>query len=842
MLYRWLFSLLTFLALSAARAPGQDGMGAADRIIKNGKIWTVNTKQPEAEALAIRGERIVAVGSDADILKLAGPQTKVHDLQQRRVVPGFHDSHLHLLSSGLQLSQIKLKDARDEAEFGRRLKDHAAKLPPGRWLLGNDWDHDRTFGGTLPTSAVIDKYVADRPVFLRRYDGHMGVANTQAIKLAGIAAATPDPAGGVIYRDTVSKQPTGLLRDNAMALVGRLIPPPEPDAIQAAVLAALVEIRRNGITSVQDMDGSSTATRQALFRVYQQLHKSGQLTCRIRLHWPMAAWRALADLGVLMGYGDLWLQIGVLKDFMDGSLGSSTAKMFEPYLNEPTSTGIYVRPRSQLLADALAADKAGLGLAIHGIGDRGNAELLDIFAQVIRTNGPRDRRFRLEHAQHLRPVDFKRFAELGVIASMQPYHLIDDGRWAEGRIGAKRCASSYALRSLLDAGARVAFGSDWSVAPLSPLLGIDAAVNRRTLDGKNPGGWFPEQKITVAQALECYTLMSAFAASQEQERGSLAVGKLADLVVLSRDILDPAERDHIAEADVVATMVGGKFVYNNHNHEPTTNAGAARPASQNPSPMVEHTRTHTRLKEERPPGKRIPLRRGTLYLPENLPAGPIPLFVHFHGGTWLPEVAAQKVGSAVIAIQRGAGSVAYARPFADRQAFADLLKEAEAKSGRALGPIALTSWSAGYGATRAILKVPEYYDRIAAVLLLDGLHAGYVGGKPGPKESTLVTDDLAIFVTFAKDAAAGTKRLLVTHTEIFPGTFASTTETADYLLAQLGLRRQPVLRWGPLGTQILSEVTKGRFKVLGFAGNAAPDHVDVLHALPELLAELTGKN
>jgi predicted amidohydrolase YtcJ len=298
-----------------------------------------------------------------------------------------------------------------------------------------------------------------------------------------------------------------------------------------------------------------------LFRVYQQLKATGQLTCRVRLHWPLMAWRALADLGVMMGFGDLWLQIGVLKDFIDGSLGSSTAKMFEPYLNEPDSTGIYVRPRGQLLEDILAADRAGLGVAVHAIGDRGNAELLDIFAEVAKKNGPRDRRFRVEHAQHLRPVDYKRFADLGVIASMQPYHIIDDGRWAEGRIGAKRCASSYALRSLLDAGAKVAFGSDWSVAPLSPLLGIDAAVNRRTLDGKHPNGWFPEQRITVAEAIECYTLTAAYAAHQEKERGSLEAGKLADLVVLSRDILAAAERDRIVEAEVVATMVGGKMVY-----------------------------------------------------------------------------------------------------------------------------------------------------------------------------------------------------------------------------------------------------------------------------------------
>jgi hypothetical protein len=322
-----------------------------------------------------------------------------------------------------------------------------------------------------------------------------------------------------------------------------------------------VEARQVGVTSVQDMDGSDAATRRKLFRLYQQLARSGQLTLRIDLRWPLAEWEQLARLGIEAGFGDDWVTIGGLKGFVDGSLGSSTAKMFDPYLNEPDSTGVYVTPLTKLREYILGADKAGLNVAVHAIGDRANAELLDIFAEVINQNGPRDRRFRIEHAQHLRPEDYKRFKELGVIPSLQPYHIIDDGRWAEGRIGAKRCASSYANRSLLDAGARVAFGSDWSVAPLSPLLGLDAAVNRRTLDGKHPKGWFPEQKIKVAEALEAYTLTSAYAAFQEKDRGSLEPGKLADLVVLSRDILAESERDRIAETVVQLTVVGGKVVY-----------------------------------------------------------------------------------------------------------------------------------------------------------------------------------------------------------------------------------------------------------------------------------------
>jgi predicted amidohydrolase YtcJ len=313
------------------------------------------------------------------------------------------------------------------------------------------------------------------------------------------------------------------------------------------------------------MDGSAPAVRRKLFHLYQHLARSDQLGLRVELYWPLADWNGLARLGVAQNFGDDWVKIGGLKGFVDGSLGSSTAKMFEPFLNEAQSTGVYVTPLGKLREYILAADRAGLSVAIHAIGDRANAELLDLYAEATRQNGPRDRRFRIEHAQHLRPQDYPLFQKRGVVASMQPYHVIDDGRWAEGRIGPARCASSYAYRSLLQAGARLAFGSDWPVAPLSPLLGIDAAVNRRTLDGKHPHGWFPEQRIGVAEAIEAYTLGSAYAAFEEHDKGTLEAGKLADLVVLSRDILAESERDHIAETEVVLTLVGGRIRYEKRN-------------------------------------------------------------------------------------------------------------------------------------------------------------------------------------------------------------------------------------------------------------------------------------
>jgi predicted amidohydrolase YtcJ len=553
-----------FLFVLPASLPGDTVRPAdahADVVLLHGKIWTVNPKQPEAAALAVRGDRIVAVGADAEIRPLVGRGTKIIDLKGRRVLPGFHDSHVHLLATGQRLSQVALKDAADEAEFGRRLREFDRKLPAGRWLLGGNWDHDGTFAGKLPTAEMIDKYVPQRPVFLQRYDGHMALVNSRVLELAGITAETADPVGGVIFRRPGSGQATGILRDNAMGLVTRLVPPPTEAEIAEAVRAALAEARRLGVTSIQDMDGSNPASRQLLLRLYQHMARTGQLTARIKLYFPLGAWTSLADIGVLAGFGDVWVRIGSLKDFIDGSLGSSTAKFFEPYRNEPGSTGIFLTPLSKLGERIYAADRAGLAVAVHAIGDRGNAELLDMFAATIKHNGVRDRRFRIEHVQHLRPADYTRFAELGVIASMQPYHAIDDGRWAEGRIGGKRCASSYAFRALLDAGARIAFGSDSPVAPLNPLLGIDAAVNRRTLDGKHPNGWFPEQRISVAEAIACYTLGSAYAASLEKDVGTLETGKLADLVVLSRDILAEAERDSIGRAEAVMTMVGGRVVY-----------------------------------------------------------------------------------------------------------------------------------------------------------------------------------------------------------------------------------------------------------------------------------------
>ncbi|WP_394824389.1 amidohydrolase [Pendulispora albinea] len=550
--------------------PASDrGAVVSDLVLLHGRIFTADAERPEVQALAIWRGRVLAVGGDDDIRPLIGAQTRVIDLANRRAVPGMRDSHVHFLSGGLELSRVALKDAANEAELGRRLVEYDRKLAPGRWMLGGRWEHEHTLAGRLPDAALLDKYVPNRPVFLSRYDGHMAVANSRALAIAGIDARTADPPGGAIVRKPGSRTPTGILRDNAMDLVWGKVPPLGDDEIVEAVRAATREAHRSGVTAVEDMDGSDPATRARLLGTYQRLAQSGELGVRVALYWPLADYGELARAGVRASFGSDWVRIGGVKGFVDGSIGSSTAKMFTPYLNEPDSTGLFVTQPEKLREWIGAADSAGLAVAVHAIGDRANADLLSIFAQVAQKNGGPPHRFRIEHAQILRPEDLTRFASSGVIASMQPYHAVDDGGWIERRIGAARLTAAYAWRSLLDKGATLAFGSDWPVAPLSPLTGIDAAVNRRTLDGKHPEGWFPAERISAREAVVAYTRSAAFAARRELDEGSLAPGKLGDVVVLSHDILDPAARNEIATAHVMLTIAGGQVVHEQSSSSPS---------------------------------------------------------------------------------------------------------------------------------------------------------------------------------------------------------------------------------------------------------------------------------
>jgi len=472
-------------------------------------------------------------------------------------VPGFNDAHVHFFIGGAHLAGVQLRDAKTEAEFRDRIAAFARKLPKGRWITGGDWDHENWTPARLPTRQLIDEAAGDHPVFINRLDGHMSLANSLALQLAGVTRKTDDPPGGTVVRDAQG-EPAGVLKDSAQAFVERVIPAPSDDEIADALKAAMRYAAENGVTSVQDMSASPD-----VFRVYQKLVARGELTVRVYGAQPLGDWQRLSAAGIRAGFGNDKLKIGLLKGFADGSLGSTTALFFAPYLDEPKTSGLAsdeMIPESKMFDRIAGADAAGLQITVHAIGDRANRTILDMYARAAAADPSRDRRFRIEHAQHLTPADIPHFARQHVIASMQPYHAIDDGRWAEKRIGPERAKGTYAFRSLLDSGAVLAFGSDWFVAPMEPLKGIYGAATRRTLDGKRPGGWIPEQKITVAEAIRAYTMGSAYASFDEKIKGSIEPGKLTDFAVLSADILtiDPAAIDQVK---VVMTVFDGRVVY-----------------------------------------------------------------------------------------------------------------------------------------------------------------------------------------------------------------------------------------------------------------------------------------
>ena len=556
---RTLITFLTLLSLILMTLPAHADKPttAPDLIIVNAVIHTMDQSQPTAQAVAVYGNRIMAVGSTKDIRKLADSNTRVVDAKKQLVLPGFNDAHTHFMSGGFQLSSVDLRSANSPTEFAERIRVFAEKLPKGRWITGGDWDHERWPDAKLPTKELIDSFTADTPVFVNRLDGHMALANSLALKLAGVTRQTLDPPGGVIVRDPKTGEPTGILKDAAQSFVWNIKPPSTFEEKLAAARAATNHAASLGVTSIQDVSAGTDVG------VYQTLLDRGELKTRIYAIAPLPAWERLARTGVRAHFGSEMLRVGGLKGFADGSLGSTTALFYEPYRDDPTTSGIAgdeMYPEGAMLDRVRKADKAGLQTMIHAIGDRANDLILSIFEQVERENGDRDRRFRIEHAQHLRSQDIPRFARDKVIASMQPYHAIDDGRWAEKRIGKERAKTTYAFRSLLDAGATLAFGTDWTVAPLDPLLTVYAAVTRRTLDGKNSKGWVPEQKISVEEAVHAYTVGSAYAEFQDKVKGTISVGMLADMVILSRDIfkIDPKE---IEQVKVTMTLVDGRVVY-----------------------------------------------------------------------------------------------------------------------------------------------------------------------------------------------------------------------------------------------------------------------------------------
>jgi len=551
-----LLSLAVAAACALIACRGGGGL-MADKVLINGKIWTVDPARPWAEAVAVRDGRIAAVGTTDEIRKMAGRETETIDLKNAFILPGFIDSHVHFVNGGYSLMNIQLREAKTRDAFVARIAAKAKSLPKGEWILNGGWDHTQFDPVELPRKEWIDAVTPDHPVCVNRLDEHMILANSLALKLAGVTKATPVPAGGEIVKDPATGEPTGILKDAAMDLVYDKVPAPSLEQNKRAVEAALKYAAEKGVTSVHDVSG------EVGFDIYQDLDRNRRLTARITFYIPITSDDLALRLKLKTPFGNDRLRFAGLKGFADGSLGSATAYFFEPYEDDPKTSGLLhgqMFPDGVMEKRVLAADAGGLQVALHAIGDRANAIILDIFERTAARHGGRDRRFRIEHAQHLRPADIVRFGKLGLIASVQPYHLIDDGRWAQSKIGAARVRWTYPFKSFLDSGVRLACGSDWPVAPMDPILGIYAAVTRRTLDDKNPGGWVPEQKIPLEEAIRGFTLNGAFAEFAEALKGSITAGKRADFVVLDRNLFE-IKPEEIREAKVTLTVVDGDIVF-----------------------------------------------------------------------------------------------------------------------------------------------------------------------------------------------------------------------------------------------------------------------------------------
>ncbi len=551
-------ALLVAVMLSACGAEdgtSRDAVGAepaTDTLYVNGSIWTGVEGAPDAAVMAVENGVVTYVGN-GEAAPVSAKETV--DLEGRFVMPGFIDNHVHFLEGGAGLASVDLRDAATPEELSKRIVDYAATLPTGRWVLNGNWDHE-AWGGELPRKEWIDQGTGDTPVFVMRLDGHMALASSAALELAGITAATPAPEGGEIVRDE-NGEPTGVLKDNAMNAVFEVIPKPSEDELLAAFELAQSHALSLGLTQVHAVTANANDT--TMLDAFRLVHERGAMKIRVYALTPIEHWQSARDLVAKDGRGNDTLRWGGLKGFVDGSLGSTTAWFHEPYADSPETSGFPLTDPAALGTLITGADAAGLELAVHAIGD----QAIDVLIDHMRAAAGAEiagRRYRIEHFQHPSRAAIEAAAASGIIASMQPYHAIDDGRWAEKRIGPERIKTTYPFRSILDAGGILTFGSDWPVAPLSPLEGVYAAVTRRTTDGANPGGWQPQEKITVEEALTAYTATNAYAGFEEDESGTLEAGKRADFVVLSED---PRSVDPVAirDIEVLATVIGGETVF-----------------------------------------------------------------------------------------------------------------------------------------------------------------------------------------------------------------------------------------------------------------------------------------
>ena len=523
----------------------------ADLIITNADIWTGNTDSPKAEAMAVKADTILAIGSLDDIHKFKGSDTEIKDVGGKFITPGFIDTHVHLLMGGNSLLSVQLRDVSTKQEFIDRISGFTKKIKPGQWIVEGNWDHT-LWGGELPNKDWIDEFTSDNPVAIYRMDGHMILANSAALKIAGIDKNTADVENGEIVKNA-DGTPTGILKSEAMYLVLNKIPKLTDSEKEEALNAAQDYLVSQGVTTVHDVDSLGG------YKILDKMNSNKQLKVRVYAADPLKYWKAVSK-----DTKDIkWLKNGLMKGFVDGSLGSHTAAFDEPYSDKQDDNGLFIVDVDSLNSWISSADKKQLQITVHAIGDRANSTILNIYDSVVQNNGKHDRRLRIEHAQHLNIEDINRFSKLDVITSMQPYHAIDDGRWAEELIGPERIKTTYAFKSLLDANTTMVFGSDWPVAPASPLYGMYAAVTRRTLDGNNSDGWVPEQKINVEQALTAYTKDAAYSSFDEDIKGTLEPGKLADFVILSENVLQ-VEPTTLKNVKVLETYVGGKRMFSSN--------------------------------------------------------------------------------------------------------------------------------------------------------------------------------------------------------------------------------------------------------------------------------------
>lgn len=568
-----LATIFLFAAFSAQRLSAQSmslDKDAPVTLYKNARIYTNDPGVPSASAMLVRGEIILAVGDEDEVAGLAEKGTHVVDLEGRFVMPGFNDAHVHMGSAGYDALAVRLHGAPTIEELQKRVAAAVAENKEGEWITGSGWDHTLWPEKKFPTRADLDKVSPKNPVFLVHISGHVAVANTLALKLAGVTAKTSSPAGSEIEHDA-SGEPDGMLKEGAMGLVESKVPPPAPERRRKGIELALADVAANGVTSVQDNSlvdalGKTTPANTGNdtwddFRVYRELKKEGKLTVRITEWLPFTA--PLEKLEAMRkdgGTTDPWLRTGALKFVSDGALGSRTAAMLAPYSDDTKTTGLLAMEPAKLNAMAIERDKAGFQLNFHAIGDRANRVSLDAFEAVAKANGPRDRRDRIEHAQVVAMTDIPRFAKLQVIASMQPSHQSTDMRWAESRVGSDRIKGAYAWATMQKYGVRLAFGTDYDVEVISPFRGLYACVTRELPDGGPAGGWQPQEKISLADCIRAYTTGSAYAEFSEGKKGELKAGEFADFIVLSDDLtkIQPAQ---YTKVKVLRTVVGGRTVF-----------------------------------------------------------------------------------------------------------------------------------------------------------------------------------------------------------------------------------------------------------------------------------------